>query len=716
MWIVSNPVVTRPSLKAYDGHLERFACPGETSMKASALATSLVTEVEHSGLNSQLRDRIVANRAALMRSADLPTALVRALVDYSGDEWPPAAHVLELLIDDARMDAENEGAFGTGFLDMLESAICSIIDEGKLTSAAALSLMRCYAHANVDVPAQLVSFRLAEIDSGIDRKAPLAPDLDEVIAGLIKEAKGDLYAVYEGVREIMAGLPVESRAGLVYELSSRGQAFSWVAATYALLDQAAPIREAAALALLHRTRQGRCDDNILRRLPMQRSWMPADAARAIVDDVIREARRRGIGASVSPAAVNVQRVLATLPDGADGQSFALVTRRKVGLILTKSGHGVKDAYVVDCRSDRQLRELLGQLRDIDALDVSPEIVIQGLAAALADGLAHGRAPAHGLVDVAEQFGMEGVRPQPMSPADWLRTLDPEGEVTALSAQKRRGLLTRSRQWCEEYPITDSWFEDNPEIRELLESTDASRRQASVVWSYLETRREQWASRILQSGLVVKSADRDWMSHVATGAALLEGHPLAKIPAMRQVVDNTLDAFDHHHGGQTSVEVSFGAPASAEDTSDLLSAVGASETAPSWLDGYLTAVVIAPKMPAGNVWMGGLLNGMSKPVNQETVEALIYAVMGRYNAIGSGLFEHAEAPGFSTLTDESLRAWARGFEHGVATIGDAWNARSLKRDDKHLVQLIGRIAAEGQLAFDPRAIITSWIASRFDKKR
>jgi hypothetical protein len=170
MWIVSNPVVTRPSLKAYDGHLERFACPGETSMKASALATSLVTEVEHSGLNSQLRDRIVANRAALMRSADLPTALVRALVDYSGDEWPPAAHVLELLIDDARMDAENEGAFGTGFLDMLESAICSIIDEGKLTSAAALSLMRCYAHANVDVPAQLVSFRLAEIDSGIDRR------------------------------------------------------------------------------------------------------------------------------------------------------------------------------------------------------------------------------------------------------------------------------------------------------------------------------------------------------------------------------------------------------------------------------------------------------------------------------------------------------------------------------------------------------------------
>ena len=684
-------------------------------MNNRPLVTSIVAEVERSGLTSSLRDQIAANRFTLMQSADVPTALLEALLAHSGDEWPAAADVLELLIDDARMDAENEGAFGIGFLGSLETAVSQLLDEGKLTSVAAASLARCYGRANVQVPEPLVSFHLAQIEDGMDRSRTLPPDFDQAIANLAREADGNVYVLHEGLRENMAGLPIEMRATLVYELSSRDRAFSGSIATYSLLDQAAPIREAAALALLHGVKQGKCDGEVVRRLPMLRSWMPADRSRAVVDEAIREVRRRNPSAAPSGPAAKARHIRATLPDGAGGQSFAIATRRKLGLILTKIGYGIKDAYVIECRSDREVRDILDQMREVHALEVTLETVALALSAGLADGLAHDLPPAHGLVDVAGLFGLEAVRPQRMTPAGWLRSLDPEGQISALSAQKRRTLVDQSGQWCEDFPMVDTWFEDNPETRELLNSTSDDKRQEKLVWSYLEARREYWAARILQAGLVVKGAGGEWMSHVATGVTLLDGSPLAMIPVVRQIAENTMEAFDHHHGAGDGVEIHFDEPASDDEVSSLLAAVGMVERAPSWLDGYLTAVVIAPKVPDSDAWVGGLMQGMLGPVSQEAAQTLLGAVISRYNGIGVGLSEQGEAPGFANLTDENLRAWARGFKHGMRIIDLAWKARSLKKDDKNLIDLIGRIASDNDMGFDPRAIIGNWVAARFGKR-
>jgi yecA family protein len=685
-------------------------------MDIDPFVTAMLAEAERSGVKNSLRDQIAANRSFLMRSVDVPIALVAALLKHSGDEWPPAAHVLELLIDDARMDAENEGAFGAEFLQMLENAISSMLDDGQLTSVAATALIRCYGHANVQVPAHLVSFHLARIEASVDTSHTQSADFDKIIEELAKEAGGNFYVLHEGLREVTAGLPAEMRSALVYELSSRDQAFSWSMATYSLLDRSAPIREAAALALLHRAKQGKCDGAVVRRLPMLRSWMPADSARAIVDEVIRDVRRRALTGSASGPAAKVRLSRATLPDGAGGQSFAIVTRRKLGLVLTKAGYGVKDAYVVEGRSDREIQEILDQMRSVHALDVSLETVSLALSAALADGLAHDLPPAHGLVDVVGLCGLETVRPQTMTPADWLQALDPDGQVSALSPQSRGTFINRSGQWCEDYPITDTWFDDNPETRELLHSTASAKRQERLVWSYLESRREFWAIRVFQAALVVKGAGEDWISLAATGAALLEGRAITKIPVMRQIAYRTLSAFDHQEGSPAELEIEFSEPASADDVSRLLAAVGMAETAPAWLDGYLTAIVIAPKLPVPGSWMGGLLDEMSGPVSEEAVQSLLLAVIGRYNEFEVELAEKAEVPGFSDLTEKNLRAWCRGFKHGVTMASDSWNARSLKKDDRNLVDLIGQIAAGKDPRFDPRAIIGSWIIARFSKRR
>jgi yecA family protein len=685
-------------------------------MNNGPLVTSMLAEVERTGLKSSLRDRIVADRASLMQSVDVPTTVLEALVAHSGDDWPPAAQVLELLIDDARMDAENEGAFGARFLSSLESAISKLIEEGQLTSVAGSLLARCYGRANVPVPERLVSFHLAQMEECVDRSRTLPPDFDQAVASMAREADGDVYVLYEGLRETTAGLPPEMKAALVYELSSRDQAFSATIATYSLLDGAAPVREAAALALLHRAKQGKCDGVVVRRLPMLRSWMPADPARAVVDEVIRHVRRRNLSASSSGPAANAKQIHATIPDGAGGQSFAIVARGKLGLILTKIGYGVKDAYVIECRTDREVREILDQFREVHALDVTLETVGLALSAGLAEGLAHDLPPAHGLVDVAGVFGLEAVRPQRMAPADWLQVLDPEDRISALSTQKRGALVNQSRQWSQHYPITETWFEDNPETRELLDSTADRTRQEKLIWSYLESRREFWALRILQGGLVVKGAGGEWLSHGATAAALLDGRPLAKIPVMRQIVENTVDAFDYHdQGTEAAVEIHFDEPASAEEVSAVLAEVGMVETAPSWLDGYLTAVVIAPKVPDPNEWVGGLMEGTSGPVSQEAAQSLLHAVISRYNEIGVTLSEQGKATGITQFTDKDLGVWARGFTYGVGMISGSWKARLLKKDDNNLLDLIGQVAAGNQLGFDPRSIVENWVVARFGKR-
>jgi yecA family protein len=219
---------------------------------------------------------------------------------------------------------------------------------------------------------------------------------------------------------------------------------------------------------------------------------------------------------------------------------------------------------------------------------------------------------------------------------------------------------------------------------------------------------------LQAGFVLKGAGGEWMSHAATAAALLDGRPLAKIPVMRQIVANTLDAFVDHQEADEGIEISFADAVSAEELSDLLAAVGMVETAPRWLDGYLTAVLIAPKVPDPDAWVGGLMEAMSGPLNPEAAQSLLFAVISRYNEIRIALSEQGEATGIAELTDKDLKAWARGFIHGVTTIPAAWKARSLKKDDKNLIDLIGKVAADKQLSFNPRAIVGTWVAARFCK--
>lgn len=685
-------------------------------MGTDNLLASVMAEFEQSGWTSRLREILFANRSHLMQSADVPASLIGALTKSPGDMWPSEAHILETLIDEARMQIENEGEYGHEFLSILVNTIHDFVEKKQLSPNVVTVLTTCYARAKVDVPEILASVQIAQMEENAKNHPPPPPDLNKMMKNLAQETGGDSYAMHEQLREIAAGMPEDAKLAFTREISSLSHPSSWSMATYWLLAPAMSIREQAALALLYRARAGKLNGNLVRRLPMLRSWMPADTARTVVDEIIREMRRRGLPPSPLGRAAKIIRICATPPDGVGAQSLAIVTKRKIGMILTKAGYGVKDAFVIPCRGAREISGILQHMEALDARDVPMATVRRILGAALADGIEHDLPPAHGLLDVASDFGLEDARPHRMTLAAWLEALDPEGMIDALSPQMRGRLINQAGDLFADIGIIDSWFEDNAPVRELLQSTPDPVRQEKKLIAYLDGRRAFWAERLFQTAGILKDAGEDWLGLAVTASALLEGRPIAKTPLMLLIVDNTLDAWYDQAGNYPETgdepEIETGVFTVPDDPGKFLAAIGMAEGDPAWLDGYLTTVVIAPKTVAPPQWISPLLEKATTLAIQDDATVLINLALGRYNEIGMELAEQGELPGFSDLSDVSLTAWALGFEQGLAMAPAAWKGRSVAKSDRKLIKLIGQIASGRKTDFDPRAMIANWIKVRF----
>lgn len=113
-----------------------------------------------------------------------------------------------------------------------------------------------------------------------------------------------------------------------------------------------------------------------------------------------------------------------------------------------------------------------------------------------------------------------------------------------------------------------------------------------------------------------------------------------------------------------------------------------------LDGYLTAVVIAPRLTMPSAWMSGIW-GAEGPVFEDGDEAQAFlgALMLRYNDIVgevegarlAPLYRHEELRRQSVL--DAVAQWSRGFRRGLETCGEDWGRLM---DDPYLRALLGPI--------------------------
>ena len=459
--------------------------------------------------------------------------------------------LFEALVEQAGLDRDNGGRLGAGFLAEAQEAIEGLAACGGLDAGTALSLGRAYARAEIDAPGTLTSFLVTAIEAqAADDGHPV--DLGAELDGLLREAEGDTHRLHATLVDMLGLIPAPQRPGFVHGVAVRDQAMCGRLALYWLLDPAEEVRLAAAGGLLERARWGALDPGTAGMLPPIRSWLPADGARPVLDSALREARRRGPVGPLEGRGLRRLQLFGTVPDGTGGQSFAASLEGEDGpaaaLVLLKCGEGVKEAFLAQGEGIEDL--VPSHVAESGGFAVAWPALEPALSAALADGLAAGRPPAPGLLDVADACGLGDLRPRPMAAPEWLALVDPAGGIAGLSARARNGLVRRSAGWPLDHPLIVAWCEGTAVVEEALDRAPGPRQLEAALWTRLEERRGYWALLMLRTAHVLKagSGAGEWRSFAATAAALLDGRALKKVPIMEHILAASIAAWQEEEYG------------------------------------------------------------------------------------------------------------------------------------------------------------------------
>lgn len=679
-------------------------------------------------------------RRELLRHPEIGAELVAVIAHArDGDEVADALEVLEMLIGEARMDRENGGAYGPAFLSALEHAIEGSAGNGAITEAGSLLLARGYVRGGLEVPQRLR--RSVPASERGPSTAGEDPDLDALLDRLTEEVEGNAYALHAALSELLATVDTRLQGMMIGAMMERDSPTFQRLGCYWLLDSAEDVRRAAAEAFGRRARAGRLDATMTARLMELRDWLPDDGARAKLDQVLTAARARDLaGGGTAPRPWTLHRLLATLPDGAGAQSMAIAAQRGgergVAMLLLKQGFGVKDAYVIPCESATEQRRLMARIaEESGAQDVTPEILAPALTGALAEGQAIGAPAAHGLLDVVEVVGLDSVRPEAMAVEDWITHLDPEGELSRLSPQKFGRLVNASADWPDHYPLVESWYEDSAAVQEILTEATTPRSREGLLWRHLETRRDWWAPLLAKAAATLKATTSDpgeeWKSFAATALALARGRPLRKVPIMSWIVVRSLEAAGAPWGlAQDEEDVAGSSPEAAErpvhftppapekkgELARLMKKVGM-EVTPDWIDGYLAAIIVAPKVLQPSAWVSGLLDQQQSFADHDELQRFLDLVLLRYNAANTDLADAAAAAARIRAVDaHGLRQWTQGFTESVARHKGHWRSASVSDDDKRVLKLIAEGAKGRAGASELKPLLCAWLARRHIERR
>jgi hypothetical protein len=615
---------------------------------------------------------------------------------------PAESGLLDLLgagLDAARIARENGQARGQTLLDSLEDAIDLARRQGRMTATHHLLLAQLWSRNALRAPGGLELQRDEVISADLPRATnPAEGDalLTGLFAELIGQAEGEPLALHAALTESFPAMPVEMRDHVVAYSVARTEPLHADLACFWLLDPAANIRLAAAQGLSGRLARGDLSDRILATLIVLRSWMPEDAARREIDLLLKEAMRRGVPSEAAGAPWVIEAIRATLPDGGGAQSIGIALtsgkHRKMAMLLLKQGQGVKDAYTIPCRSAKEQKAIIDRMtEEVGGLSVTEDYVARAVAVALADGLALGQPPVPGLIEVARLCGFASLRPEQKSTSDLIAGLVSAARVRTLSPRQRDELIACSEDWWDRYDIVESWFEDSDAAQAALDKARGARAAETALWKWLETRRDWWARILARAAEVLEAANPpDAAGFAACAMALIEGHALKKIAVMLDIHEQTIEAWvmdDPDFDPAASLEdLAEDAPA-PEKKGEFAGFLRGSELTVDWVDGYLTAVIIAPQMIAPNLWLSPILQAVLPRLDPSKFQRFVDLVMMRTQVVS----DQASAPDAFTAamaarSKKGQADWSRGFSQAVGEFRDAWPKKGMTKEDRRLLEM------------------------------
>ena len=107
------------------------------------------------------------------------------------------------------------------------------------------------------------------------------------------------------------------------------------------------------------------------------------------------------------------------------------------------------------------------------------------------------------------------------------------------------LLARSRAVVDRFGFLDSWFEEGPEIEQLLGSKRIARaKRVALVRELLPKHATKWGDRLARIALLLRHCEDEepWQEFFVSAKEVLAGRSLAEVPLMNRVAENTVDAY------------------------------------------------------------------------------------------------------------------------------------------------------------------------------
>lgn len=458
------------------------------------------------------------------------------------------SHVLETL----RFDIESGYKTASDLAESVRMRLVTASKTGASDPSTLLFLVQCFGTAKLDLGEELrgvVEHLLEAVGEAYadDFNPADTADLFGLVAGLVKQADGDPFALHAVLAESSEGLPDEHRAVMAAALLFSGEGAAVEVSIGWLLDPATSVRRSTANALEDAARKGKVSPIMLRRMITMRNWLPEDS-RAALDAAIATARRKG----VSPAQLDDIEVRELVTTGVDGSGAIGVlahcrNKRKniLGSLLLKLGFGVRDAWAQDGVKQKEIDSAFAEVSLLDQFAISADFIRRAVGHFLALGHQTGLMPPFGLVRFLEAVGVSSVQPELLIASSILDTIQ---HGRAISARAFEDLLAEGSDLANDYSFLDSWFEARDEVDAVLTDNryTSKKREARIMFimeKVLEPRRVWWADVAAWAACILYQAGNDerWQEFYAAALAMVQKRPLHEISLMKTVAEQTVEA-------------------------------------------------------------------------------------------------------------------------------------------------------------------------------
>lgn len=515
---------------------------------SSQLLAECLEKFKAHGFGPEFQSYFMRLKSQFLASTDVACGLV-ALTAQEDDTSGSAHKVFSLLLDEARMGLENDDEYAEDFLQTVEMAVEAGIAAGVIQHDNLVDFAGLYRRVGLPVPKAFI------IDP--DTMPPAADmgdfDLSENLEDLARDVMaegGSAYDLFNAIDSMLAAVPDEIQASLANHISTMQGAVFERCALFMLLSGSELMKEAIMAGLFERLEDSTLSADTMTLLPMVRGWFPKGPVQADLDRLIQTSRLKAMPMQSGAAVPQLRTIVASITDGVGAQSIAVVLQQGskplLAMILLKAGYGIKDSFLVPFETDAEAEHMIGQIcAETDADDISRNTFRVLVEGALADGLENGCLPAPGFLDVVEACNLFDLRPQELGLQALLDLADPEQKIQAASAQTLGRWINDDVALERLAHLTESWFEDTEETREIIAAGQTARGLETKLWKFLETRRDVWARRFLQTAVMLRDGDRirEWRTLVASAYGLMNRRSLKRIPLMEDIMYTTIEADD-----------------------------------------------------------------------------------------------------------------------------------------------------------------------------